>query len=886
MRRLRSWLLRVLSVVGLGRSDAEINEELRAHRDLLAAEYLRSGVSANDARRRAAADLGSETAAADRYRDQRGAPALEHAIRDLRMAARSLARTPGLSAAMVLVLGLGIGSSTAIVAVFHAIVWAGLPVQAPEAVVRIYKRGDSVDRRVQGNVTRFSYPELIAYRESTQALSAVAGVTDARVNWRLDGQHRDLQAALVAGDYFKVLPVQPARGRLLSPEDARAAVAVISYELWVTAFAEADDVLGRTMRLDGAMYAIVGVAPRAFAGSELEEVALWLPLEARTIGRGDEKALSSRNLGWIQILGRLAPGASVAAARSEAGRIAAQVQANESERGTIGVRQASRLDIGAAEHPAGRAAFQTVSGVVVGVLVVLLFICGSNAAALLLARGAAREKEIAVRLALGASRWQVVRQLAAEVSVIAIAGAGVGVVVCFAALQALAAVVPIREVLLTIRPDARVFGFVFLVAFALAGLFGLSPARQALAVDCLGGLKDTGRAGGAGPRALGLRRMIVAVQVAASLVLLVIASLLARGVSHAWTIDPGFRTSGMHVIELRNEDDQQIGTSALAEQLTQAVRALPGVIAVSRISRPPFAGSWTSQAASSANGPRERVHFSLVDEQYFATLSVPLVAGHAFQPLESDAVMINAALARRLWGDERSAIGRTLFVPPNTGGDRLLPKRVVGVSPTLLATTPGVPDEPTYHELIAADEQRTPFLLVRANDGALVSQVVSDRARAIDPDAFVVVGDLDRRLGELVSPMRVGVAIVGLIGLLALIVAAVGIHGVIAYTVACRTRDIGLYQALGAGKARVLRLVIGWTLRGVIIGVAAALVLLCTAAVLLRPQARAVLNGLDPLDPVAFAAATAALTVVVGTAAYLPARWALGLTPLAALRRD
>jgi predicted permease len=520
---------------------------------------------------------------------------------------------------------------------------------------------------------------------------------------------------------------------------------------------------------------------------------------------------------------------------------------------------------------------------------VLLFICGSNAAALLLARGAARNKEIAVRVALGASRWQVVRQLAAEVSVIAIAGAAFGVVVCFATLQALAAVVPMRELLLTIRPDAGVFGFAFAVAFALAGLFGLAPARQALAVDCLGGLRDTGRAGSSGPRGLRFRRALIAVQVAASVVLLVVASLLGRGVSQAWRVDPGFRTNGVRVVELRDnpaQGERLASTRLLADQLTQALRALPGVVGVSRISRPPFAGSWTSQATSASDAPRQRVHFSLVDEQYFATLGVPLVAGRPFHPREDDAVIINAALARRFWGDEQLAIGRTLFIPPNTGGDGLLPKRVVGVSPTLLTTTLGVPDEPTYHELLTADEERNMFLLVRADDGVPVSQVVSDRARAIDPDAFVTVWDLDRRLSAVVSPMRVGVGIVGSIGLLALIVAAVGIHGVIAYTVACRTRDIGLYQALGAGRSRVLRVIVGWTLRGVLIGITAALVLLCAAAVLLGPQLRSALNGLDPLDPIAFAAAIAMLTAVIGAAAYLPARRALGLTPLAALRRD
>jgi ABC-type antimicrobial peptide transport system permease subunit len=368
-----------------------------------------------------------------------------------------------------------------------------------------------------------------------------------------------------------------------------------------------------------------------------------------------------------------------------------------------------------------------------------------------------------------------------------------------------------------------------------------------------------------------------------------VAALLGRGVSHVWLVDPGFAAAGVRVVELRGNSgpgDRPTTGNLRAAQLTQALRALPGVRAVSRVNRPPFAGSWTGQVASAPDAPRQRVHFGMIDEQYFATLGVPLVAGRAFLPREDDAVMINAALARRLWGDERSAIGRTLFIPPNTGGDGLRPKRVIGVSPTLLTTSVGIPDEPTYYELMAADDDRITFILLRADPGVAVSQFVSDHARAVDPDASVAVSDLDQRLRVLVSPMRVGVGIVGSIGLLALIVAAVGIHGVIAYTVACRTRDIGLYQALGAGRSDVLRLIMGWTFRGVLVGVAVALVLLGAAAAIFGPQLRGELNGLHPLDPLAFAAALSVLALVIGVATYLPARRALGMAPIAALRGD
>jgi predicted permease len=888
--RLRSWLLRLAGSFGNGRSDEEIREELEVHREFLADEYARSGMMPEAARRRAAVELGSLPSAAEAYQDRRGVPALEAAFRDTRMAARALSRTPLATLSMTLVLGLGIGLSTAIVAAFHAVVWAELPVPAPEAVVRISQSfAGLVDRRVQGQVSRFSYPELELYRRASRTMSAVAGVSHSRVTWRTDAELRVLRAAHVTGDYFRVLPVTPAVGRLLTPADARQPVMVIGHRLWSDAFDAAPDIAGRTLWLDGSAYTIVGVAPRSFFGTEVDSVSVWLPLEVAQSAAGQEALLSERNMSWLQILGRLAPGATLETARAETALIAGQLdQEYPGRRTAISIARATRLDRGGVRGARGSSRIVTGAAGVSAILLVLLFICGSNAAALLLARGAARQKEIAVRIALGAARGHILRQLTAEIGSVAMASAGVGLVVCFASLQALASVLPMRDLLLSIQPEARVFGFAFAAACGVALLFGLAPARQALQVDCLASLKGDGSVFGRLVPALRLRRAIIAVQVTVSVVLLVAASLLGRGVSQAWQSNPGYETKGLFVVQPDaswQPGERPADRTRIGAHLVGALERAAGVRVVARATLAPFYGTGHSRAAAGAATPLQPVHFNRVDEHYFAALGPPLLAGRSFRPGDDDAVVINAALARQFWTDERSAVGQTLFIPAN-GSDRRQPMQVIGVAPTLQTTDVGIDDEPTYYTRLPERDAGAAFLLVRAAADAPVQQLVSSAVRAIDPEALAKVTALDARLLARTTPARVGAAVAGLIGAFALVVAAVGIHGVVAYTVACRTREIGVHRALGARTAQVLRLILGGTLRGVAIGAAAAVFLMMALAVAFGAQLRAALNGVHPLDPASFALGVLVLSSAIGLASYLPARRALGMEPVVALRRD
>jgi hypothetical protein len=311
------------------------------------------------------------------------------------------------------------------------------------------------------------------------------------------------------------------------------------------------------------------------------------------------------------------------------------------------------------------------------------------------------------------------------------------------------------------------------------------------------------------------------------------------------------------------------------------------VTAIGYATLAPFSGTGHSRAALTPTDAPTRVHFNQVDTRFFGTIGVSILAGRGLGTTDVDGAIVNAALARRFWGGEAEAIGRVLFVPVIGEPDQAMrPVTVIGVIPTLQTTTIGRKDEPTYYTLLTERHTRTAFLVVRAAGSVPLPRLAADALRSADPDALPSIASIDERLLERTAPARVGAFVAGMIGLLALAVAAVGIHGVIAYTIACRTREIGLHQALGARPVQVLRVVFAWTLRGVAIGGVAGLAMVAIAAMVLHGPLTDLFNGLHPLDPAAFAAGAAVLIVVVMLAIGLPARRAMSLSPLDALRRE
>jgi predicted permease len=890
MRALRALAWRVAGLLGFGRPDREIAEELLTHREMLAAEYRRSGMDEEAARQAAAVACGSLTAAESAYRDRRGLPVLENLARDCRFAFRSLRRTPGVFASMIAVLGLGVGFNTAVATVIHTVAWQSLPVPDPHRVVRLaptYAGG--FPHQILGGEARFSYADFVDYRETSHTLESLAVMSHERVTWRREADTRTLAAAWVSADYFPTMGVVAEAGRTLAHADARRPVAVISHRLWMEAFDGKPDAIGRTLSLDRSLYSVVGIAPESFAGTEVQPVDVWLPLEAAATLEGVGDRLRDRRVIWLQAIGRLSPGTPLAAARAEAAVIAGQLDSRVQDRRTaVLIARASRLDTTGLLQSHDAPVVLGAGVIAAGLMATLLLICGSNGATLLLARGAGRQQEIALRMALGAGRGRLAQQFLAEILVVATITTLVGAAVSVASLRLLSARVPAQDILpAAAMPDLRIFGFSALFAAAVTFIFGLAPLRQALNVDCLANITGGVSAWGGRVTAARLRTAFVATQVAVSVVLLVGAALLARGVGRSLRVDVGYVTSNLFIVrpDVGDQSSQPGRATTAASRMRELMAATPGVEAVGLTEIAPFMGAATGSL--SRDGVESvPVHFNRIDEHYFEALGIGAIAGRVFQSGDTDVAIVNARLARLFWGSPGAAVGQTLDIADVgfTATRRMV--QIVGVVPALQTTHPGTPDEPTYYTPLTKVASGPASLLVRARPGVNVSQAAARAARSLDPDAVVTATPVDERLNALTMPARIGAVTAGLIGLLALLVASVGIHGIVAHAVTARIREIGVRVALGAAPTGIIRLVLAWTMRGVAIGLLAGLAIIAIAVTAFSAELRATLFGLDPLDPAAFSVAVSVLVGVTLLAAYLPARRALGIGPLAALRHD
>jgi putative ABC transport system permease protein len=538
-----------------------------------------------------------------------------------------------------------------------------------------------------------------------------------------------------------------------------------------------------------------------------------------------------------------------------------------------------------------------VGAVVAALAALLLLICTSNAAALLLARAVARQKEIAIRIALGAGRRRVVQQLMTESALLALIAAAVGLALCTIAFRTTAHLLPIAGYFDRFVPDATVLSFATLAALAATILFGVAPAFYATRIDPLAAIKQDTKSRGGMP-ASRLRHSLVAGQVAISLVLLVISGLLARGVQHALRVDTGFSLTNLYAITV----DVPAGSSTMDERadlvrrLSLSLHSTPG-LDVGLVIVPPFVGAGLNHARAAHMSNTVQVQFNKVDAGYFSTLGVANIAGRSFRTGDDRSqVIVNARLARAFWGDERTAIGQAVTFlderPPasDLGAER--PREaemafrtgtVVGVVPTLQSLDVGIADGPTLYLPIVNDDLTDASFVVRSPSREPLERLTADLTRGTD--AVAGTASLAERIIAKTQPARLASAVTVLLGVLTLLVAAVGVYGIVAHSVVSRTHEIGVHVALGAPRARVLTLVLGSSLRAIATGAAFGIAVMLIVAFFGSNALEPILLGIGPLDPLSLSAVACVLAVIMGTAAYLPARRALGVQPIDALRR-
>ena len=819
-------------------------------------------------------------------------------FQDLRYALRQLAKSPGFTAVALLTLTLGIGGTTVIFTVINGLLLRPPPgVRQPDRLVAIFTSDYSGPPYGVS-----SLPDALDFAGRTEVLSGLAVYNNQLVSFHAGTEPVRALAQLVNGDYFRVLGVSASLGRTFRPDEGVTPgadpVAVLSWGFWQKLGGDSG-VIGRTVRLSGHPVTVVGIAARDFTGlMNGVDVGLWVPLSQLTVLQAGTQDLVERGARSWQLAGRLQPGVTLQQVQARFATVAGQLHQAYPQNWTD-VHDAPRRITVVPQQRAG--IFPQIRGSVVGFLSILmvvaglvLLICCANLANLLLARATSRQREIALRLALGAGRGRLVRQLLTESLALSIIGATMGALLAIwiASLVAAARLpVPI-PLAVDLHLDPRVLLFTLVVACATTLIFGLIPALRVTRPDLVPALRRDQPPRIGGWHRFGLRDVLVAGQVAVSLVLLVAAGLLLRSLHKAQQLDIGFDPRG---IALMTFDPSVEGyPPARAGQfyatLVQRLSANPAVRAVSFTKRLPLDIVFERRGISVPGyqpHPGEDMEFGAIDvgPGYFAAMQIPMVRGRAFseqdRPGAARAVIVNETFARRFWPGQ-DPIGKTL----DNGGEQ--PLYVVGVARDGKYATLGEDPRPFFYlpVLQTIDTPRTAIdltVIVRTSrDPAALLPTLRAEARAIAPELPVSLTTMDRHLGFAMLPQRVGSTVLAVFGALGLALALVGLYGVLAYAVAQRTREIGIRIALGARAADVRSMMLR---RGVIISAAGIVVGLLLAVAAGRLITR-VLFDVSPNDPGTLATVVLLLLGAAALAAYVPARRATKVDPMVALRTE
>jgi macrolide transport system ATP-binding/permease protein len=807
---------------------------------------------------------------------------------DVKVSARMLRRTPGFTLVATLSLALAIGANTTIFSIANALLLQPLAgVLRPDELVLIGRTQEG-----QGFDT-FSYPDYLSYRDRARTLSGIAATFDAPIHLSTGGGSERLRAGVVSGNYFRVLGVGAAAGRtfLLEEDGAPGAhpVTVLTHHLWSTRFGADSAIVGKTVTINAYPYTVVGVAAEGYSGIiKASSVDLFVPIAM--IGQlrdGFGRALGARDAVWLNLFGRLAPGATPVAAESELVGIARRL---EQEFPTSNAKRSATVASGLGFDPFSRSQTIQFTRILAGVVALVLLIACANVANLLLARGTARQRELSIRASLGASRGRLVRQLLAEGVLLALLGGALGIAIAKWATPLVLQLPLFAASAGTVRfpIDLTVLGFTLAVSLASAVLFGVPSALRASRVDLASAMK-AGAPASAGSGKL-LRNGLLVAQLAISVVLLVATGLFVRTLQALYAIPPGFEARQTLIatadVALQGYDEQR-GRRFYAE-LERGAAALPGVRSAALAYMLPLGGGgwdtrlFAAEQSAAPDAPGLKTDVNVVTDSYFQTMGMELLAGRGFTAADRagspDVAVINEATATALWpgGDavgKRFRLGRT--------GD---PVEVIGVVPTAKYRSLLEPVRPFMYRPFSQLYQ-APMTIHLGTDGDPHALTGSLRrlVASLDKDLPVYrVGTLQERLDRSIGQQRTGAMLVGTYGSLALLLAAVGLYGSMAYVVSRRTREIGIRMALGARASVVLRGVFREALTLAAIGVVLGLALAVPAAKVLRSQ----LFGVEASDPLTLIAVPLVLGVVTVAAAFLPARRATRVDPVTALRME
>jgi predicted permease len=887
------------------RRDDDLSEELEAHLELLVDEHVRAGMSQADARRAAHLDMGGVTQVAEAVRDVRPYAWLGRIAQDARYALRMLWHAPAFTLAAVATLAIGIAANTAMFTVVDAVLLRTLPVHDPSQLIAI-----GIPTAVGGHTTGGARGDLLSVplyrdlRDHNRFVTDLAATgTAGRLYVRADhGDYEHPVGRYVSGNYFAVLGVAAARGRVYSAgDDVRShpsPAIIISDGYWRRRFGGASDVVGRDLLVNGVKLTIVGIAPRGFNGDVIDRPTdLWLPISMAPIIDPHGAPTEDRGTSWLLLLGRLAPGVTIDQARSGFTTLIRQFLVATARSADEGVRfQTARTVItsGAKGFSALRHTYSLpLITLQVGVGLLMLIVC-TNVANLLLSRSVSRRREISVRLALGASRSRLVTQLLTESVVLAVAGCLAGFLLAAAGTSAVIAAAAGGS--LGVRTSADHIVVLFTVGLTICTVlcFGLIPAIRGSRAD-LASVTRGGRLT-AGAHASGIRvpvgRLLIPLQVTLSLVLLVAAALLSRSLARLAASDSGLDRDHVLVVDLDVGKRGYTGDRflALAADLRTRIAALPGVAAVSYSQNGLFSAH-SSNAMVSIPGVTGRtpedstLNYDFVGPGYLEAIGAHVLRGREIGAMDRrhgpSVVVVNLALERFYFGNT-SALGKTIFFDPG------IPTTIVGVVADFRDhSLIGVPERTAYalyDQNIGDVDQPSLIFVVRATgDPVAVSMGVRAAVEAADPALPIAsLTPLSTLMRESIREEWLLATLADGFGLVALLLAAIGLYGVMAYAVAQRTGEIGIRRALGASRGRVIGLVLSDGLRLVSVGLLVGMPLALIAARLLRGE----LYGVAPTDPASAVTAFVVLLTSAIIAGLIPALRASRVPPVVALRQD
>jgi predicted permease len=875
--------------------DREMDDEMRLHLALESEALIRDGIDAEEAARRARVAFGNLESHQEDARDRRGVKLIDDLVRDARHTMRALKRSPGFAITTVVTLAIGIGATTLVFSAVNAIFVRDLAVRDPGRVFVVQERrknggyeGDDMALSV------YSYDHFVDVAEATPSVfSGVAASAFGTFSVRQGPYAHDVSGVAASSNYFSVLGLQPALGRFFAKADERTANApaevVIGYALWQREYQGDASVLGRTVTIDGRPVSVVGVAPKGFDGTMIGVVAdIWIPagiLRQPIAAAADSQPAKLRNFNVV-IFGRLRPDLSLREARAKLAVIGPQLPTEHQPRGrqwVVGVRLDPISGVPAMMHRSV-AAFMSML-MLTGVLVLLIAV--ANVAGMLLARGAYRRREIAVRLALGASRGRLLRQLLTESIVLCTLGACGGLLLAHWLLGLLPAALPPVPVKIAFgfTMDPVVLSVTLAVAIASGILAGLNPALQSLRTDLVKGLH--GSAQGTPARVSRARDVFVVGQLALSLVLLITAGMFARALERATNIDPGFDARRVMTARIDLSDlgyTRERAQQFYADLLTR-LRARPEIAAATLGVWTPLGVNYNGEGVylpgeQPPNGKMMGLSFGVVEAGYLDVMRVPLVAGRSFTASDvvgtTPVIIVNESFARRYWPDE-TPLGRTVKI---SGAVR----EVVGV--TRDGKYRSLDESPENYAFLPLAQQYNSSVnvFVRARgDSSEMPTIVRREVAALDRNvALDSPAPLASQIAVYLWPQQAAAAIVGAFGAIGLLLAVVGVYGIVSHHVGKRTREFGIRLALGAERATLVRMALSrsFTLIAVSVGIGAVLSLGVTTL------ARRFLFGLGAADPVTFSVVSLLLAIAAVAASYVPARRATKIDPAQALRTE